>query len=538
MFNLYEPNVKVTIAFLRQLKVRVNNSTVNETLQNHPDWPSLLSISDSLNKWKISNSAGKINSEDIDQLPLPFIAYTMERGNSLSIVTDVKEKEIGYYSANHNKLLRKNREEFLKKWNGTYLIAEPNKNSGEENYKKHKRKFLITSLIPIALVAALIAFSFFLLQRTINNSDIIRSNNLTGFYFQYCIELAGVIITSLLLGYEIDKNNPILKKVCTGIAKGSCSAVLTSKQAKIFSWLSWSEVGFFYFSGALLLLLFAGNNFLNAATIVSWLNILALPYTIFSVYYQWRIVKQWCVLCLGVQFLLLIGAANIFINLSLVPLSFLSINFISKTLLFYLLPVLFWFTLKPFVLRLQQSKNTKREYLRVKFNSEIFDTLLKKQKTVNGFDDLGINLGNSAASNIIIKVCNPYCGPCAKAHPKIEELLEKNNNVKVKMIFTVANDKEDIRSLPVKHFLALNEKDKAAAKKALDDWYLSEKKDYDSFAKKYPMNGELLLQGDKIEAMGKWCKETGIQFTPTFFVNGYQLPNVYDIEDLEYFLAE
>jgi protein-disulfide isomerase len=52
------------------------------------------------------------------------------------------------------------------------------------------------------------------------------------------------------------------------------------------------------------------------------------------------------------------------------------------------------------------------------------------------------------------------------------------------------------------------------------------------------VNGELTKQGYKIEAMNKWCKSTGISFTPTIFINDYQLPDVYSIEDLQYFLLE
>ena len=72
----------------------------------------------------------------------------------------------------------------------------------------------------------------------------------------------------------------------------------------------------------------------------------------------------------------------------------------------------------------------------------------------------------------------------------------------------------------------------------MDDWYLPEKKGYELFAAKYPMNGELLEQGKKIEAMDKWCKAIDIQATPTIFINGYQLPDAYSIEDLQYFLLE
>ena len=41
----------------------------------------------------------------------------------------------------------------------------------------------------------------------------------------------------------------------------------------------------------------------------------------------------------------------------------------------------------------------------------------------------------------------------------------------------------------------------SSIKQALDDWYLADEKDYNAFEKKYPMNGELLKQGNKIEIL-------------------------------------
>jgi protein-disulfide isomerase len=52
------------------------------------------------------------------------------------------------------------------------------------------------------------------------------------------------------------------------------------------------------------------------------------------------------------------------------------------------------------------------------------------------------------------------------------------------------------------------------------------------------MNGELKKQENKIDAMQSWCDKTGIYFTPTFFVNGFQLPEeIYNVNDLKYFLS-
>jgi hypothetical protein len=67
---------------------------------------------------------------------------------------------------------------------------------------------------------------------------------------------------------------------------------------------------------------------------------------------------------------------------------------------------------------------------------------------------------------------------------------------------------------------------------------MPENKNYEEYAKKYPVQQELGMKNNKIEAMFKWCEKTEIQFTPTFFIDGFQLPEAYRIEDLEYFLLE
>lgn len=540
MFNQFEPNVKATISFLKRLGIKVNNATVNETLQNHPDWPTLLCISDSLNKWNIINGAGKIDPAHIDQLPVPFIAYTNDRKVPLAIVNEVSKTSIEISQKNYNKTSTENRENFLQKWSGVYLIAEPNEHSGEPNYEAHKQKAFLNSLTPVTVFTLLTILSFLFLIGIVGKTAAPQTVNAAGVYLQYFILLAGVAVTTLLLWYEIDKNNPLLQKVCTGIAKGNCNAILSGKQAKVFSWLSWSEVGFFYFIGNLLTLLFAENTITNSIGVIAWLNILALPYTVFSIYYQWRVAKQWCILCLAVQALLLLGGMNVIANNFLYPIPHFSSALILKCMLLYILPVLLWYAIKPYILRLQEAKNTKREYLRIKFNAEIFDTLLKKQKTITvPADGLGIDLGNPAATNTLIKICNPYCGPCAKVHPVIDDILHSNLNVKVKVIFTATTKEKDDRNKPVKHLLSIaDEGNELKIEQALDDWYLAEKKDYELFAKKYPLNGELLKQANRIEAMDKWCNAMEISFTPTIFLNGYQLPDAYSIEDLKYFLLE
>jgi thiol-disulfide isomerase/thioredoxin len=534
MLYHYEPVVKATIAFIKLMRVQVNNATINETLQNHPDWPSLFSVSESLKRWNIPNAAGRISAGDIDQMPVPFLAYSFNEVNPISVVETVSESTITYYTSDSGKKITQPKPDFIKQWGGIYLIAEPNEHSGEDNYVRNKRKAFVRSLIPVALLVLLSAFTGI----AFNNNLQAFTGNLLFPSILFAVQFAGVIVSSLLLWYEMDRNNPLLQKVCTGIAKGNCNAILTGKAAKLFNFISWSEIGFFYFAGGLLLML--TTNIVSSIALVSLLNLLALPYIVFSVYYQWQVAKQWCVLCLAVQTLLFTGGLAIAGGELYQFIPQVTTGNVLQMLLIYAAPVLLWYVAKPYFKKLQEAKNTHHEYLRIKFNSEIFDTLLKKQKQVSvDTDGLGIVLGNPQATNTIVKVCNPYCGPCSAAHPKIEKLLEEVPNLSAKIIFTAPNDKTHTAYQPVSHLLAIAEKNNPALiKQALDDWYLQETKSYTGFAAKYPMNGELERQGKKIEAMDNWCIKNSIQATPTIFINGYKLPDAYSIEDLRYFLVE
>ncbi len=549
LFNTYQTPVKATLNFLSLLKVKVNAGTVNETLQNHPDWPSLLCISDALNSWNVPNAAGKIAWTDIDQLPVPFMAYMYNPEHPIAVVTHVDDQNVLSYNHRFNKTTILKRETFFEQWKGIYLLAEPTTESGEKNYSNQKWKQLFTGLLPAALSLFMLLIVIQKLANTIRLFGI--EENPASIWIQLGILLAGMVVSTLLLWYEFDKNNPLLKQVCTGIAKGDCNAILTGAQSKVFSWLSWSEVGFIYFTGGLLTLLY-GTSLNSSIHLLGWFHVLALPYTLFSVYYQWRIAKQWCVLCLAVQVILVTGVLNYFTGSYQTTFAFITQDSMLNALACYIVPALLWFSLKPYLLHLQQAKTTKRQYLRIKFNTEIFETLLKKQKAVGlPESDLGITLGSNHAKHTLVKVCNPYCGPCSKAHPKIENLLHSLPNLKAHIIFTTPNNPAHSAYNPVSHLLAIQEKgkDETLIKQALDDWYLADKKDYPGFAAKYPMNGSLTQQGNKISQMDQWCKKAEIHATPTVFITVpgkqktdepllYKIPEAYSIEDLQYFLQE
>jgi len=541
--NLITPlqNCEYTVVkLMRWLDAKITETTLRDDLRTHPDYPSLLCISDTLNAYNVENVALKTQVDNFSQFPVPFIAHIRDTHNGDQVFTLVHKAAAGkiwYEVPGKNKLTEENADEFTRRFAGHVLLLDGSEAWAEKGYpakrKEEKRKRFLNALALSVIPAIALLHIISLFIQYPPSSVVFPAVFLI-------LTLAGCIISFLLLLFEIDSHNPVLKDICQAGKKLNCSAVLQSKASGIMG-ISWSSIGFCYFSGMLLCLLIQGTDNPGTLLLTGALALLALPYTFFSVYYQWRIVRQWCVLCLAVQAILLLQAVTVLTDAFLnYPLSSLSFSEYFATGFCFVLPVVGLYVSLPAT---KESKGGKTHYeslQRLKHNRQVFEALLGRQKKIqHPADELGILLGNPNAAWQVIKVCNPYCGPCARAHPVLEELLHTNPDVSLQIIFTATGNDTDPGTAPVRHLLAFAQHyDEAVARQALDNWYNAQEKDYEKFADKYPVEKQQLeQQREKMETMKKWCEATQISFTPTIFINGHQLPEIYTIADLKYFLT-
>lgn len=65
---------------LRLGKVRVTHATLQEKLWQHPDFPSLISLSDTLDELKVGNLAAHLTADQLPEIPLPALAYLSSEG--------------------------------------------------------------------------------------------------------------------------------------------------------------------------------------------------------------------------------------------------------------------------------------------------------------------------------------------------------------------------------------------------------------------------------------------------------------------------
>ncbi len=510
---------------LRKLQVKVSHTTIVQNLQDHPEYPSLLSISDSLNEWGVTNQAYKIDLAEFDpeDLYFPFIAHIPENGGRYLLITKIEGNQV-YFSDEKSDNQQILLEDFLKRWQGIALHGTPNAINGEQRYADNRIKELLqAAIIPLAILSfiALIVLNFS--GQSFNLSALLLS----------LIKVAGVGVSILLLMQSLNANNPFIANLCTlGGGNNDCNAILKSDAAKLTSWLSWSEVGFFYFTGSLLALLLLPVSL----PFLAWLNVLALPYTLYSIGYQYK-HKNWCVFCCVVQVLLML---EFVVNLSFSNLQVaasLNVQGMIILILAFLIPVLIWAFLKPFFLKSAQLSPVKQQLKQFKYNGDLFMQALKNQPRYAVSDDLmPIMLGNKEADTVITMVSNPFCGPCAKTHQILDEWLKYKDDFLVKVIFTSSDSPDDPKTKVSRHLSALSKlNDRTLLEQSLNDWYNAVNKNYEVWAAKYPIqvNEEFSIV---TERQKKWCRVADIQHTPTILVNGYKLPEPYKLEDIKYLM--
>jgi uncharacterized membrane protein len=525
---------EATTFLLKYLKVQVTESGVSKSLEEHPEFPSLLAVSDTLQFYGVDSAAIKIDkSEFIKLLPPVLVQTEIEGKKYFSVVVDKTSENLLYLDPLTSKLKRISNSDFEDIFSGYALIPEVVNEVSEVDYERKIKDERLKKFINIFSLISIPVFTILYLGISIYT----YGNSLAYSSLYTFFTLVGLLVSVILVWFEIDKNNVALKQICTSKKNTNCNAVLSSDYAKVFG-VSWSAIGLVYFLGAFMALVINGIS-TPAISLLSLFSIIVSPYIVYSIYYQAKVIKQWCTFCLliqGVLFLQLITViqGGLFGFAKIQQLQFLEI---LPILFCYLFSLVLVSIVIPNAQKAKESLGFKTRLQKLKHDKYVFDTLLSKQKKILDPGKMGITLGNPEAPIKIIKVCNPYCGPCAKSHPIIENLLSATDNIQVQIIFNATAQSDDYRNAITKHLMTLSGKESPeGVKKILDDWYLAPEKIYKEFAQKYPVSeDELQLQERSLIEMNDWCEKSKIEYTPTFFINGYQLPRIYSIDELKYF---
>ena len=499
-----------------------------KNLQQHPDYPSLLSINHTLDQLRIDNIAIKATYEQLQhEFPKPLLVHTNENGGTYRVVDNLDEQKVSFVNK-QGKLRSQSKEEFMKTWSGVTMLVDEQTKGVEKNYARNRVKdFIDQARLPGAVIGFLLLV-FYVVYFTDNLST-------TFDYLFLGTKALGMIATVPLLVRLIDKQNPWAKKLCHSSKAGSkvnCASILDAPAATFLGLFAWSEIGFLYFTVLFCyLLLFS----IHANVLIAGLALLAAPYTLYSVYYQWKVAQQWCRLCLAVQVVLLLELVLAIVFLTAYPLDPVGIGSIVALVLILFVVVFTYSFLKPLLAEWKSQQKQFPQLNKIKYQLEVFQALLSKSLKMDTTEITPLQLGNPEGRHKLTIISNPTCGPCADAHHKLFDLMKNKKNVSVEKVFSTNESSRGY--LIAEHMLKLYQDNPRQAKEAVSAYYEAYRYDAEGWMQHYK-----LVEMDCIKARlvlkehRDWCRKRGVHVTPTVLYNGQELPKEYRVEDLNYLL--
>ncbi|WP_145855551.1 vitamin K epoxide reductase family protein [Pedobacter suwonensis] len=525
--------------FLKILGVSVPDDTLKKSLENHPDFPSLFSLKDVLLSYGVKSAAVQIEGFNLSDFQTPFICAIKKNeweSTGFTLIKSIDNEIVTFYNT-----VKLNWEDvalnIFKEWHtGIVLLAEKSESSNDKiKGRKGVYEIIQKELVKKSWLLFLAPILFTLFYSLEHSNSSLSWYGTTSLILNTC----GLALSVLLLWHEIDSHNPFLKRLCSNGQKNDCGSVLESKGAKVFG-ISWSAIGFSYFLTNTLSHIFFGLSQGHYLIIWASTSIIISPFIAYSLIYQWRVVRQWCVFCLGVQGILLTLLISGICYIKMVNDPFKNINyytvFVQAT--FFTLLIIATVSFLSIIKKAKESEQYRSKWQRLKSNPEIFKALLERQQKVTvSTDGVGVVIGNQNALHEIIMVSNPYCAPCSIAHKEICDILSKNDNMRLRIIFSLSLDEKDFRSPPVRHILAIDILgDKEITKKAIDDWYSVVYEDLNAFKKAYPLRTDHVMLEERIKTMYNWCNMMNVRQTPTIYFDGFLLPDNYAISELVNFV--
>ncbi len=506
--------IKLIYDFLVKNKVSCDYDLLNKRISSHPFYPSLNSVTDTFEELNIEYSAFISDKKQLDLLRLPLLIFVNNNSSNDFVLVE-----------NINQLMTNN--SLFENWNGVALMI----NEKKAKIQKFNLKETIYNLLFVnsRYVFAFLFFTIFIYFFYIYNISI-------EFVLFLILNFVAIYICWQIINFNLGRNSFVIKQLCGLDNSNSCSKVLNSNIGKINKNFGLGEIGLSYyiFIGIYIILSLVFKYDFYILYILSFLSVIS---TLFSIYIQLFVLKTTCKLCIIIILVNWIQFSLLQIN-RIEIINFKNINIPSLSILLslffiILISILCTYFIKSYLTNVSKINHLEIEKLKWERNPFIFINQLHNQKHINDEiwnDDL--LLGNKDSLIRVIVIINPFCVPCSESFKHITELVDLHNN-SICIIIRIMSNSNDIND---KRRVAFNCLLKAiemgySLRDVLYSWF--KYLDLDKFKKAYGLEEELKDFTDCISKHDNWGRSIGIKYTPTYFLNGFEIVNPYDLASLK-----
>jgi len=486
-------------------------------IQSHPNYPSLLSISDALTFFNIKNGAIAVEKEKIHLLPDFFLTFLNEENTNPQLYFIEKEND-KFFCKKDGKKNEISKLELESRWNNIIFLLEK---TDIERSKLKDNNLLLPLLLLISI------FSLVLLEFNANLQSIVF----------FCIIFVGVLFSIAALKDLLGAKNKLISDFCNITTTTNCNTIVNSNKWKIFKIFNYSDLSLIFFVSqfAGLLLFTISENSSYFFSLQKILLLISIPIIISSIYFQRFVEKKWCPICLVIIGVILI---ELFYIVLFIPTeSKISNKYITLYFFVFVLISTSWLFLKRNLLIQKDLKDIQLKSNRFIRNSNLFKSALISKPRIK-LPEIPIVLGNKGSKIAITVISNPFCGHCKDAHIILHRILEKYpNDLQINIIFRTDFEKENDKNKKFYRTLykVYDNNSSAEFEKAVNYWFY--KKDVQKWLDLY--GEEDSTKYDYIlESHYDWCNENNIAFTPCIFINNYEFPNIYEKSNLEFYIED
>lgn len=475
---------------------------------SHPNYPSLYAVTDTFDLLQIENVAAKVPKEQFTELPNSFLAIVSD-----DIVLVAKENTsmtIEKEKVGKKKVLIN---DFLNDWNGIVIAIDTKnipKNKTAINFFKNKYIVLVVLLLLLVMVQFEKLDWLFLLN--------------------FSFSLIGFLLSVFIIDEKINKTDGVVSKICSFSEKTSCDSVIKSNDAKITNWLDFSDLPIVFFAISILMIVFNLNSFL----VINLASVFSLPIIAYSIWLQKVKLKKWCILCLGVSFVLISQSVLFFVFGKQILFDY------SSIIIPILLVISLWIFIRPIVFSTVILKKNNLDLIKFKRNFSIFNSLCKDvidEEKLNSLQK--IEIGSNEATITLGLIVSPSCGHCHTAFKEGLQ-LQKLNPIKLKLevFFNLNPDNGENPYFSIaENLLQINKDCPEKIEEALSDWHIKNMDLYQWKLKWKQKDIEYTIE-KALRRQYEWCLINELNYTPVKLINNKLFPSEYTIEELKYFLSE
>jgi uncharacterized membrane protein len=521
-------SAKIIDILFKELNIKYTSLFVKKFLKTQAQLNSPTTIIKLLEEYKIESILVQFSSTQLREAEFPMI-IVLDLGNkniTYALLFELKDDHIKYILETGG-IIQETIVSFIEKWSGVAILIDAQNQEPEREYEFNKKLERKKKLQLVFLLLSLIIISSSITWGSFNSDEPTILLSLI------VLKICGLYVTINLIKESIGIQTVLSEKICKASSFTDCQKVVNSTGNR-FIGISLSDLGFLYFAVTFSFVILSSynNSFWPYIYVAA---ILTLPFTIFSVFYQWRILKLWCPLCLIVNLLFLFEFIVLFQKNFINP-ELPSMNHIINGLGIISSIVCLFYIIKKEWLLGQRFYSLQKRFHSFKNNEKIVNIIIENGEPIKDTQSLNqMEIGNLYAENELIAIIGPTCKPCSIIHFELDRLYQYfENHLSIKIIptFSVHDELSKKVSENMVDILSSNIFEK---REIINSWFQIPVKNEVSF-EKWKGSFKVVSNPKVSDEITSWIEINKIDYTPCFILNRKIVYFEYDLKDIKRYL--